>query len=86
MTAVVRYKIPYIVQGSVPIIHLIALGNDVSLCCVLELSTILSIGVVTNFLSRELSCAKLKKLCEIYFNSPYLKLSSRVFKGETVYL
>ena len=51
MTAVVRYKIPYIVQGSVPIIHLIALGNDVSLCCVLELSTILSIGVVTNFFS-----------------------------------
>ena len=51
MTAVVRYQKPYIVKGRGPFILSFALGDDISLRCVLGLHTLLSIGAANNLLS-----------------------------------
>ena len=55
MTTVIRYKTPYVVNGKGPFILSFALGNDVSLRCVLSLPTLLamgaSIGLVSGLLS-----------------------------------
>ena len=44
MTAVIRYKTPYTVNGKDPFILSFALGNDVSLHCVFGLPTLLAMG------------------------------------------
>ena len=44
ITAVIRYKTPYIVAGKGPFIISFALGNDVSLRSVLVLPTLLAMG------------------------------------------
>ena len=46
MTAAIRYKTPYIVKGRGPFILSFALGDDISLRCVLGLPTLLSIMAV----------------------------------------
>ena len=60
ITAVIPYKTPSIVKGRGPFILSFTLGYDVSLRCVLGLSTLLSIGVAINLLSGELACKKLE--------------------------
>ena len=59
MTAVIRYKTPYIVNDKAPFILSCALGNDVSLRCVFGLPTLLAMGASIGLASGLLSCTKL---------------------------
>ena len=61
MTAVIRYKTPYIVTRKGPFILSFALGNDVSLRCVLGLPTLLAMGTSIGLASGLLSCTELNR-------------------------
>ena len=61
MTAVIRYKTPYIVTVKGPCILSFALGNDVSLRCVLSLPTFLAMGHSIGLASGLLSCTELNR-------------------------
>ena len=61
ITAVIRYKTPYIVNGKGPFILSFALGNDVSLRCVLVLPTLLAMGASIGLASGLLSCIELNR-------------------------
>ena len=57
----IRYKIPYIINGKGPFVLSFALGNDVNLRCVLGLPTILAMGVSIVLVSGLLSCTELNR-------------------------
>ena len=61
MTAVIRYKTPYVVDGKWPFILSFALGNDVSLRSVLGLLTLLAMGADINLVKDLLSCIELNR-------------------------
>ena len=61
MTAVIRYKKPYIVNGKGPFILSFALGDDVSLRCVLDLPTLLAMCASIGLSSGLLSCTELNR-------------------------
>ena len=70
MTTVIHYKIPYIVTGKIPFILSFALGNDVSLRCVLGLSTLLAMGAYIGLTSGLLSCNELNREFPLDLQSP----------------
>ena len=57
----IRYKTPYIINGKGPFVLSFALGNNVNLCCVLRLPTILAMGVSNGLVSGLLSCTELNR-------------------------
>ena len=61
MTAVIRYKTPYVVDGKGSFILSFALGNDVSLRSVLGLPTLLAMGADINLVKDLLSCIELNR-------------------------
>ena len=61
MTAIIRYKTPYIVAGKGPFILSFALGNDVSLRSVLGLPTLLEMGADINLVKDLLLCIELNR-------------------------
>ena len=61
MTAVIRYKTPYVVDGKGSFILSFALGNDVSLRSVLGLPTLLAMGADINLVKGLLSCIELNR-------------------------
>ena len=61
MTAVIRYKTPYIVNSKGSFILSFTLGNDVSLRCVLDLPTLLAMGASIGLASGLLSCTELNR-------------------------
>lgn len=61
MTAVIRYKTPYVVDGKGSFILSFALENDVSLRSVLGLPTLLAMGSDINLVKGLLSCIELNR-------------------------
>ena len=59
MTAVIRYRTPYLVNKRDPLFISFALGNDVSLRCVLGLPTLLVIGGSINLVKGEIVCSEI---------------------------
>jgi len=61
MTAIIRYKTPYIIAGKGPFILSFVLGKDVSLRNVLGLPTLLAMGADINLVKGLLSCIELNR-------------------------
>ena len=61
MTAVIRYKTPYIVASKGPFILSFTLGKDVSLRSDLGLPTLLAMGTDINLVKGLLSCIDLNR-------------------------
>ena len=61
MTAVIRYKTPYIIAGKGPFILSFALRKDVSLRSVLSLPTLLAMGADINLVKGLLLCIELNR-------------------------
>ena len=61
MTAVIRYKTPYVVTGKGPFVLSFALEHDVSLRSVLGLPTLLAMGANINLVKGLLSCVELNR-------------------------
>ena len=59
VTAVIRYKTPYLINKRDPLFISIVLGNDVSLRCVLELPTLLVMYECINLVIGELICSEI---------------------------
>ena len=59
MTAVIRYRTPYFIHKRDPLFIYFALGNDVSLRCVLGLSTLLALGGLINLVKGEFICSEI---------------------------
>ena len=59
ITAVIRYRTPYLINKRDPLFIYFALGNDVSLRCVLGLSTLLALGGVVNLKTMAFNCSKI---------------------------
>ena len=61
MTAVIRYKTPYFFNKNEPLFISFALGNDVSLRCVLGLPTLLALGGLINLVKGDFFVLRLEK-------------------------
>ena len=61
VTAVIRYKTPYIIASKGPFILTFALGKDVNLRSVLGLPTLLAMGADINLVKGLLSCIDLNR-------------------------
>ena len=70
MTAVIRYKTPYEVDGKGPFILSFALGNDASLRSVLGLPTLLVMNADINLVKGLLSCIELNRDFPLDFQIP----------------
>ena len=70
MTAVVRYKTPYTIIVKGPFVLSFALGNDVSLSCVLGLPTLLVMGASIGSVSDFLSCKEFNLNVSLDFQLP----------------
>ena len=70
MTAVIRYKTPYFLNKRDPLFIYFALGNDVSLCCVLGLPTLLALGGLINLVKGEFICSQINRTCSLTLDLP----------------
>ena len=70
MTAVIRYKTPYIIAGKGPFILSFALGKDVSLRSVIGLPTLLTMGADNNLVKGLLSCIELNRYFPLELQPP----------------
>ena len=62
MTAVIRYRTPYIINNIYPLILSFALGNDVELRSVLDILFNLAMGVVVDWVNGQLVCSELDQV------------------------
>ena len=70
MTAVIRYKTPYFINKRDPLFISFALGNDVSLRCVLGLPTLLALGGFINLVKGEYICSEIGFKIPLTLDSP----------------
>ena len=70
MTAVIRYKTPYFFNKNEPLFISFALGNDVSLRCVLGLPTLLALGGLINLVKGEFICSEIGKTFPLTLDPP----------------
>ena len=70
MTTVIRYHTPYLVKKRDPLFIYFALGNDVSLRCVLGLSTLLAIGGSLNLVKGEIVCSEIDRTFALSLELP----------------
>ena len=70
MTAVIRYRTPYLVNKRDPLFISFALGNDVSLRCVLGLPTLLAIGGSINLVKGEIVCSEINRTFPLSLEPP----------------
>ena len=70
MTAVIRYRTPYLVNTQNPLFISFALGNDVSLRCVLDLPTLLAIGGSINLVKGEFFCSEINRTFPLSLEPP----------------
>lgn len=54
MTAVIRYRTPYLINNAYPLLLSFALGNDVAVCSVLGVYCFLAVGAVVNLVKGQL--------------------------------
>ena len=67
MTAVIKYKTPYLLKSATPYLFIylfiyFVLGNDVSLRCVLGLPTLLVLGGLINLVKEEFICSEIEHI------------------------
>ena len=77
MTAVIRYHTPYLVNKRDPFFSF-ALGNDVSLRCVLSLPTLLAIEGSINLVKGEIVCSEIDRTFALSLEPPGKGLSDGV--------
>ena len=70
MTAVIRYHTPYLVNKRDPLSLSFALGNDVSLRCVLGLPTLFAIEGSINLVKGEISCSDIDRVFALSLEPP----------------
>ena len=70
MTAVIRYRTPYLVNKRDPFFISFAQGNDVSLRCVLSLPTLLAIGGSINLVKGEIVCSAINRTFPLSLEPP----------------
>ena len=70
MTAVIRYRTPYLVNKRDPSFIYFALGNDVSLRCVLGLPTLLALGGLINLVKGEFICSEIDRTFPLTLDPP----------------
>ena len=76
MTAIIRYKIPYVMNGKFFFVLSFALGIDVYLRCGLGSSTLLSIGAI-DLVSGELLCIEINHAFPPDLNPPVKGLPNK---------
>ena len=74
MTAVIRYKTPYLVNKRDPLFIYFTLGNDVPLRCALGLPTLLTLGGQTNLLKGEFICSEINRTLLLTLHPPGKRL------------
>ena len=70
MTAVIRYRTPYLVNKRDPLFIYFALGNNVSLRCVLSLPTLLAISGSINLVKGEIVCSAINRTFPLSLEPP----------------
>ena len=70
MTAVIRYRTPYFINNRDPLFIYFALGNDVSLRCVLGLPTCLALGGLINLVKGEFICSEIGRTIPLTLDPP----------------
>ena len=70
MTAIIRYKTPYFLNKRDPLFISFALENDVSLCCVLGLPTLLALGGLINLVKGEFMCSQINRIFSLFLDLP----------------
>ena len=79
MIAVIRYPTPYLVNKRDPLFIYFALGYDVSLRCVLRLSTLLALGVDINLINGGLVCSEINCTFPLSLDPPDKRLPDSIF-------
>ena len=70
MTAVIRYKTPYLIHNSDPLILSFALGTDVALRSVLGIPCLLAMGAVVDLVNGHLDCKELNSVFPLQLDPP----------------
>ena len=70
MTAVIRYKTPYLIHNSDPLILSFALGTDVALRSVLGIPCLLAMGAVVDLVNGHLDCKELNSVFRLQLDPP----------------
>ena len=70
MTAIIRYRTPFFINKRDPLFVYFALGNDVSLQCVLGLPTLLVLGGLINVVKGEFICSEIGLIFPLTLDSP----------------
>ena len=70
MTAIIRYRTPYFINKRDPLFVYFALGNDVSLQCVLGLPTLLALSGLINLVKGEFLCSEIGRTFPLTLDPP----------------
>ena len=70
MTAVNRYKTPYFINKREPLFIYLALGNNISLRCILRLSILLVLGGLINLVKGEFICSEIGRIFLLTLDPP----------------
>ena len=70
MTAVIRYKTPYIITNTSPLNIFFALGTDVALRSVLGITSLLAMGAVVDLAKGQFVCLELNKEFMLQLDPP----------------
>ena len=78
MTAIIRYRTPYLVYNRDILFIYFALGNNSSLHCVLQLPTLLTLGGSTDLVKGEILYSEINRNFPLTLDSPSKGLSKRI--------
>jgi len=70
ITAVIRYRTPYLVNNQYPLFISFALSNEVSLCCVIGSPTLLSPGSLIDLVKGTFLCSKINRTFPLTLDPP----------------
>ena len=70
MTAVIRYKTPYLVNNTDPLFLSFALGTDAALRSVFSISCLLAMGAVVDLVQGKLVCKELNREFSLQLDPP----------------
>ena len=70
MTAVIRYRIPYLVNNQDPLFVSFALGNNVSLHCVIGLPALLTLGGLIDLTKGTFVCSEINRTFSLTLDPP----------------
>ena len=79
MTAVIHYRTPYLVNNQYHLFVYFALGNDVSLRCVIGLPTLLPLGSLIDLVNSTFVCSEINRTFPLTLDPPDKGLPDGVF-------